>query len=78
MRSFGSWKVVVLASVALSFVAACGPKKYNKKQHPRYQEDDTSESTPRPRAQESRQGVADANTWLALEGFGAKLRVPQG
>ncbi len=80
MRWFGSLKVLVLASVALSFIAACGPKKYGKRPRPRPgpDDDDTSEPAPKPKQEETRQGVAGPNSWLALDKFGGKVRIPQG
>jgi hypothetical protein len=79
MRWFGSLKVLVLASVALSFIASCGPKKYNKRPKHRVDDDDTTEPAPKAKpADETRQGVAGPNAWLSLDQFGGKVHVPQG
>lgn len=78
MRWFGSLKVLVLASVALSFIAACGPSKYNRRPKNRVQYDDPEPAPKAKKEEETRQGVAGANSWLSLDKFGGKVRIPQG
>lgn len=78
MRSFGSLKVLVLATVAVSFVAACGPKKYNKRPKHTYEEPDDPEPTEKPKKDELKQGIAGPNEWLGLTAFGARIHVPLG
>lgn len=78
MRTFGSLKLLVLATIALSFATACGPKKYNKRPKHQYEEPDEPEPTPSKPKDEMRQGIAGPDQWLGLTAFGARIHVPLG
>jgi hypothetical protein len=81
MRWLRTVQFFVLASAAVSFATACGPKKYNKRPRPRPDYDErSSESSEEPSKpkEKMRQGTAGPNEWLGIPGFGARVRVPQG
>ncbi len=59
---------ILVLSIAIAAASACAPQPHERRPRAEHDDDDG----------QMHKGVAQADQWLSVEGFGARVRVPKG